>query len=476
MRLQFSLLSGAAFGIAISMLATPAQAKTAKHHPVRHSEPSELKVLKAEVAALKARLDASDDVQQQYRAQTEQAQAQASAAVAQASAAQSQAQSAQALASAQAAAVPAAVQTALTKQPKSKPQWFDNTSISGRMYFNATTINQQVNRLRPLGEPNGITNGTGFNVKRFYLSVDHKFDNVFSADLTADMSNAVGRTSNGDFNVFTTPGDAQLIGRGLYVKKAFLQAKISPALIIRVGAADLPWVPYVEGIYNYRHIENTLIDRTGFGTSADWGVHVLGDLAGGLISYQVSVVDGAGYRNVKVSKAVDVEARVSANYKGIFAGVGGYTGKLGNKLQGTIDYNTARRFDAFLGYKNKQFTVGGEYFRTHDYNNNGVNYITTNVDDKAEGYSAFASVQFDPKFSAFGRYDWVKPRTEGGANFKDHYFNFGVQYSPAKIVDLALVYKREKAENGVISTSNGSVGGSVDGTYDEFGLFGQFRF
>jgi hypothetical protein len=474
MRFSKSLLTGAALSAILINTGSPVSAKTVKRHSTVHraaraSTSSEIELLRAEVAALKARLDSQDDAQAQSHAQVEQAQAQAQAATAQAQALQTQV-------AAQANAVPVQIQTALAKQPKPKPQWFDNTSVSGRMYFNISTIDQKVNGVRPIGEPNGITNGTGFNIKRFYLSVDHKFDNVFSGDITTDISNAVGRTSNGDFNVLTAPSDAQLIGRGLYVKKAYLQAKISPALTVRLGAADMPWIPYVEGIYNYRHIENTLIDRTGFGTSADWGVHVFGDLAGGLFNYQVSVVDGAGYRNVKVTKAVDVEGRIGANYKGFFAAVGGYTGKLGNKLQGTADYNTASRVNALVGYKNKQFTLGGEYFRAHDYSNNGVNYITTNIDDKAEGYSGFASFQFNPKLSAFGRYDWVKPRKDALPGLKNRYFNVGVQYSPAKIVDLALVYKREKADNGTISTSNGTIGGSTDGTYDEVGLFGQFRF
>ena len=474
MRIGKSLLTGAALGVLLTSVGSPAEAKAskrhgAKHHAAHHAESGEIEMLKAEVAELKARLDRQDDAQAQSRTQVEQAQAQAQAASAQAQALQTQV-------AAQSTAVPAEIQTAIAHQPKPKPQWFDNTSISGRMYFNISTVNQQVNGVRPVGEPNGFTNGTGFNIKRFYLSVDHKFDDVFSADLTTDISNAVGRTSSGDFNVFSAPSDAQLIGRGLYVKKAYLQAKFSPALIVRVGAADMPWVPYVENIYGYRHIENTLIDRTSFGTSSDWGVHVLGDLAGGLINYQVSVVDGAGYRNVKVTKSIDVEGRIGANYKGFFAGLGGYTGKLGNNLQGTVDYNTASRLDALVGYKNTRLTVGGEYFRTHDYNNNGVNYITTNVNDKAEGYSVFGSFLFTPKLSAFGRYDWVKPRKEALPGLKNQYFNVGLQYSPAKIVDLALVYKREKAENGTIATSNGTIGGSTDGTYDEFGLFGQFRF
>ena len=32
----------------------------------------------------------------------------------------------------------------------------------------------------------------------------------------------------------------------------------------------------MEGVYGYRYVENTLVDRIKFGNSADWGVHVLG--------------------------------------------------------------------------------------------------------------------------------------------------------------------------------------------------------
>ncbi len=461
-----------AAGIAAMAIAMPAVAKTTRHHSGATRKPAkidEIAALREQVRALTARLDAQASTQQQILSQAQAAQTQAQAAT-------TESQQVKAAVAEQAAAVPEQVKVALASQPKPKTQWFDNTSVSGRMYFNFSNVDQKVNGARPAGEPNGITNGTGFNIKRFYLSIDHTFDSVFSADLTTDVSNAVGRTSNGDFNAFTAPSDAQLIGRGLYIKKAYLQAKINPAFIIRAGAADLPWVPYVEGLYGYRHIENTLIDRTGFGTSSDWGIHVLGDLANGLVSYQFSVVDGAGYRNVKVTKSVDFEGRVSIAYKGAFGAVGGYVGKLGNDTQSAVTFHTANRIDALAGYKNKMFTIGGEYFYTKNYNNNGVNYITSNTSDKGSGYSAFGSVQFTPKLSAFGRYDWVQPRKGAVNGLKDHYFNVGVQYSPAKIVDLALVYKRDKADNGIIATTNGNIGGAIDGTYDEIGLFGQLRF
>lgn len=433
-----SLLAGAGMGaLALIIAASPALAATPKKAQAANASAQEINTLKAEIDALRARLDAQDTAQQETRAQAAEAATQAAAA---------QAQVAE-----QAKAVPDQVKTALEKAPKPKPQWFNDTSISGRMYFNVSSVKREVNGAET--EKDG-----GFLIKRFYLGVDHKFSDVFSGNITTDIDSVVG-----------TGGTT--IGKGLYVKKAYLQAKLDKALVIRLGAADLPWVPYAEGIYGYRHIENTLADRTKFGTSADWGVHVSGDFADGLVSYQVSAVDGAGYRDPKFTKTIDVEGRVSVAYKGFNAGIGGYTGKLGKDQQGVTTFHTANRLNALLAYKTTLFTIGGEYFQAKNWTQ-----VTSVVEDKAIGYSVFASVRPMDKVSVFGRYDWVKPKKDTVDNFKDRYFNVGIQYSPAKIVDLALVYKREKADNGILSTSNGNIGGSINGIYDEFGLFGQFRF
>lgn len=470
-------------------MAVPAVARPVHARTSASSQAAELKALREQVEILTARLDAQEAATLQTQSATRDVQAQAAAATA-------QAQAAQATAATTADAVPTQVKTALAANaPKASAaaSLINDTTISGRMYFNASNINQQLNGGKT------AANGTGFNIKRLYLGIDHTFDKTFSANLTMDVSNVVGRTSFGNFTgdtvgvvPSTTPGgtptltqsDYGVVGRGFYIKKAYLQAKFNPALIVRVGAADLPWVPYVEGVYGYRHIENTIIDEIGFGTSADWGVHVLGDLAGGIVSYQVSVINGAGYRNVKVTKSVDVEGRVSVAYKGFFGAVGGYTGKLGADVQSTVAapvvvHHTATRLDGLIGYKDKLFTIGGEYFWAKNYTNNGQTYITQVVGDKGEGYSIFGSVNFAPKFSVFGRYDREKPRKDALPNLKSDYFNVGVQYSPAKIVDLALVYKRDKVTGGQIATQNGVIGltGALnEASYDEFGLFGQFRF
>jgi len=264
-------------------------------------------------------------------------------------------------------------------------------------------------------------------------------------------------------NYVSNDGETQV-----YLKKAYLQAKYSDALIVRIGSTDLPWVPFAEDAYGYRYIENELVDRVKFGTSADWGVHASGKI--GMFDYAAAVVNGNGYKNPSRAKGVDFEGRVSTTIDGIILGAGVHTGKQGKDVQGATTYHTATRWDALAAYKGDNFRVGAEYFYAEDWNN-----VASTSSDKADGWSMFGSYNFTPQISAFARYDWVKPSKDLNSRLKDQYFNVGVSWSPAKIVDFALVYKRDKAENGTIGTSNGTIGGSVDGTYDEIGMFGQFR-
>lgn len=335
------------------------------------------------------------------------------------------------------------------KAVKPASGWWENTKVSGRMYYNISHTDVKSNGVKT------SATATGFDIKRFYVGIDHKFDKVFSANITTDFlyDSAAGATQ-------------------LYIKKAYLDINLDKALDIRLGSTDLPWVPFAEDVYGYRYIENTLIDRTKFGTSADWGVHVAGkyDVDDLKLAYAVAAIDGSGYKHPARTKSIDVEGRVSAEYQGFIAAVGGYTGKLGKSVQGTPTFHRAERFDALAAYKTSDIRVGVEYFAATNWNN-----VATAAKDTSVGVGPFASYQFDPKWSVFGKYEWVKPNSKTKNALHDDYFNVGISYSPVKIVDISLVYKRDKAVNGTISTSNGTIGGSTSGTYNEFGIFGQLR-
>ena len=517
MRLQSSIALGA-LTVALAAMPGAALAKTAHH--ARHkaaAEPVEGQLTTAEqltmaqqqIAQLQAQLNAlASKIEGQSAAAPQVAQATA--------AAQTKADQAAATAT-KALAVAEKAQTGVAKAEKAvgAVKWAADTRVSGRMYFDVTNISQQSAGTKT------AASGTGLNIKRMYVGVDHKFSDMFAMNVTADIANVVGQTANANFATPTasipaiaacaaTPcpavaatttnlNNVALVGKGFYIKKAYLEAKLNPALWVRVGSADLPWVPYIENQYGYRHIENIALDRTGFGTSADWGVHIGGDLANKLISYQVSVVNGAGYRNVKVTKSMDIEGRVSFNYKGLWGAVGGYTGKLGNDVQAATPttFHTASRFDLAAGYKNEKLGLGVEYFYAKNWKNVTVNPATvTYSEDSANGLSVFGNYNLTPKWSVFGKYERVKPTNTNVPSVSDNYFNIGLQWEPVKIVDIALVYKRETVNNGAISTQNGTIGcsGSAtassfatagalaaatcvgNGTFDQIGIFGQLRF
>jgi hypothetical protein len=328
-----------------------------------------------------------------------------------------------------------------------------DTTVTGRMYLDVSNISQTSDGA---GQ---AKNGWGFDAKRFYITIDHRFNETFSGDVTTD------------FNYVSADSETQL-----FIKKAYLQATIDPALIIRAGSNDLPWIPFNEGLYGYRYLENVLEEREGFGSSADWGLHAFGSIEGGLFSYQVSVINGGGYKKLVRSKSPTVEARVNVNYMGFTVAVGDTNGTLGQDVEGGPHvYHTANRFESIISYTGMGIRAGVQYMQASNWFN-----ITTPTSDSSSGYSVWGSYNFTPQWAVFGRYDWAEPSRDLHAALRDQYFNVGVTYSPIRIVDISLAYKHENVDNGSWATSNGTIGGLVNavghkGTYDEAGIWADFQ-
>lgn len=328
----------------------------------------------------------------------------------------------------------------------------ESTTVGGKAYIDFTDINQKNdgNKVPP--------SGLGMDVKRAYLSVTHGFDDMWSANVTTD------------FNYISADKETQL-----FIKKAYLQAKLSDAAVVRAGSADMPWIPFVEDFYGYRYVENTLVDRLKFGTSADWGLHLGGNVMDGMFNYALSAVNGNGYKNPTRSKSTDFEGRVGVMpLKGLVLAAGFYNGKLGQEVEGTDTANTASRWDALAAYSYDMVKVGAEYFSAKNFN---ATAITTGPEDKADGYSAWVSVSPVSDISVFARYDQTKPSKDVASDRKDTYYNLGVAYQARKNVDIALAYKNEKVDNGSVATaSSGTIGGTTDGKYSEVGIWTQVKF
>lgn len=329
-----------------------------------------------------------------------------------------------------------------------------DTKITGRVYADFT---DKENKDDGTGVKSSDS-GTGTDVKRFYVGISHSFDSVWSASFVSDI------------------GDQGTRRYDVFVKKAFIQAKVSPQAIFQLGSADTAWIPFVEGLYGYRYVEQTLIDRFSFGASADWGVHFLGKSGGNdLFNYQLSAENGRGFSNPARSKNVDFEGRFGFQpVKGFNIAVGGYSGKRGLETDAAPAKHTATRFDATVAYANQNLRIGGEYVTADNFTT-----VTSAASDKADGFSGWASFALNPKLAIFGRYDEFKPSKDLKPGLKDQYYNLGLEFRINKAFQASLVYKYDKVEGGAISTGNGTIGSTVagaSGKYNEFGVWTVYNF
>jgi len=329
-----------------------------------------------------------------------------------------------------------------------------STKIQGRLYADFTSKSNK-------DDGTGIKSsdsGVGTDVKRFYFTVTHKVSDVWSAQFQTDI------------------GDYGTKRYDVFVKKAYLQGTFSDAVTIRVGSADTPWIPFAEGQYGMRYLENTTTDSLGFGTSADWGVHLLGKFAGGKVGYQLSAVNGRGYSSPARSKSVDFEGRIDFQpVRGLTLAVGGYSGKLGKETDSNnLALHTASRTNALVNWKGESFSIGGEWFEAKNFKN-----VTAVPTDKADGYSIWARFFATPEITVFARYDDGKPSKDLNPDQKLTYYNVGVEKKFNKVLSASLAYKYAKGEGGVTGTSNGGVGSAVagkDGKYSEIGAWFVYNF
>jgi len=407
---SLGLASLVATGAAHAQAATPEQLAELK---------AQITALQAQVDALQTRTDAQSDIN---------------------------------VANAQNVEAAQATQTSVDKLAK----LVNDTQISGRMYYDVSSID------RTVGGSKVDPSGTNFDIKRFYLGVDHKFSDVWAMNLTTD------------FQYNSTLGASEL-----YLKKAYIEGKFSPLFTVRAGATDLPWIPYAENLYGYRYIDKTISDQLGQGTSSDWGLHAFGASSSGVFNYAAAVINGNGYKAApdnglnNRSKSVDFEARIGFQpIDGLNVAVGVYSGKKGkdtyaNDASDTNEVNTASRTNAIVAYANSKFRIGGEWFQAKDYANPFMPIGAADL--KQDGYSVFGNVALNSKgVTLFARYDKANLNKDAAFDPEYTFYNIGVEFPIVKGVKIAPVYKYTKQE--------GATADAAKIETKEFGVFGEFRF
>jgi hypothetical protein len=401
----------------------------------------------------------------------------------------------------------------------------EGTTVGGQAFFDFTNISDHQGQANG-SDPAVAPSGTGFDVKRFYLIVDHQFNDVWSADLTTDAQYASNSTvvtgatvtcsggakptgttcPTGSSVTSITPTTTAVNTGGsvteVMVKYFYVAAKLNDALTVHAGAYAMPWVQYVDGLTGLRWVEKSIGDRLSLLNTSDWGVNASGSFANNLIAYSTSVVDGGGYKNPTRTKYPDFEGRLSTKpFSWLDIGVGYYNGHLGQVTVANENYDEANatRWDGLVSVNYAGARLTAEYIDAKNYKT--VNSIAAGVfgtqdvvagsataalnDDATKGYSLIASYAFTASWQVFARYDNVNLSENVLPNLKDKFYDFGIDYKPLKSLDLALVYKNEQVFNGAATIGSADanssyvIGGATsgtDGTFREIGIYAQFKY
>lgn len=295
------------------------------------------------------------------------------------------------------------------------------TTFGGKIFVDASHLDQSKNGKRT------DASGNSADLKRLYLDLDHRFSQVWSAHLTTDI-NWLRNASPTD----------------LWVKRAYLQGAFSKALVLRLGSADMPWGGFVNSWSGYRYVDKELVTRLSYGASADWGVHVLGAVGDrGQLQYATSMVSGSSFKRPRTGDRPDFEARLAWQpTKQTVLAIGGYNGTRALDGGSHVALHTARRWDALAAYHDQRFRFGAQYFRATDWNQ-----VRSTNNDRASGWSAWASMQLSPQWAAFVRHDQTDTSELLDPTRHDRYSNLGLEYRVNRNLQIAAVYKRERLAN-----------------------------
>lgn len=289
------------------------------------------------------------------------------------------------------------------------------TKVSAQVFINASQLDRD-----------GVTSddeGLALDLKRTFITVDHRFNQDWSAQVTTDVQ----WLRNSD------PSD-------VWVRHAYLQRGFGKGNWLRLGNAPTSWIQQESVREGYRYIDAGLIARTRMGAPADYGVH--GQYTRGDFTYAVSLVTGGGYQKPRLGKRADIEARVGwTPAKGVELALGGYSGTRAQDAGDRPREHTAQRWNAMASWVGERGRIGAQYFRSEDWTR-----ITKPGSDDQRGWSAWASYQLGPQYALFTRHDETRMSLDIDPRTRERYHVVGVEWKPNRHLRLAAVGKQVRQE------------------------------
>lgn len=250
----------------------------------------------------------------------------------------------------------------------------------------------------------------GFEYRRLYLTTDYTISEVFSGRARFE---AKGGSASGE---------------DILIKDMYLKAKnvLGEGSEVSLGVTSPPSFTVSEGVWGYRSLEKTILDRVRIVSSRDFGV-----LAKGRLTPTGSVRYGVMFANNNSTRGEDED-----NYKRVYGQLEFYpSDQLAFTLGG--DYAGGEEGDgfnvnAFGGYSGDQFRIGIEGF----YNQISYDEVAAkqgevlgeDSDDRL-GVSLFGAARLAEEWEVVARFDQFE-RDNLGTETSQNYFLAGVAYQP----------------------------------------------
>lgn len=292
---------------------------------------------------------------------------------------------------------------ALAQEPPAQvPEWLDRLTVDGRAYLRYSYELADTAR-----------NYNEFDIDRIYVGFRWKLWDKGAIRYTLEGGDL--RENGGDQFAVTT--------KHLFVE---VQDPFYAGTFVRAGQFDLPWVPYEEAVWGYRVQGTVFPDRSGYLTSSDMGLAAGGTFPQGYGSWQVSVINGEGWKKNESGKHKDVHARLTLNPLAAAGGSWGGAFVAGFASLGTYDGvttgpNDRNRFIVQGGVRSTgRATLVGELLWSADPGDRLASKhpslaARTGETAKAVGLSLFGTFNLSTlsstdgakRWELFGRWDWL---------------------------------------------------------------------
>ena len=261
----------------------------------------------------------------------------------------------------------------------------------------------------PVSVPDTARDGLhGFAHRRLYLTADVQFSDRLKGRARLEANDG------------TTGPD----GPVPYVKDLWIEWTYSGDHSATVGVAKPLAFEISGGVWGYRSLEKTILDRRGIVESRDFGLRLDGPLlAGGDVRYALMYANNSDAQP-ELNRNKRVYGRLSATPTERLTLVAG-----GDYAEYSDRRDRSLRLSAFAGYEGEGFRAGLEGYRSATRLTN-----TTEIDEL--GVSVFGAAQVAPDWALVGRVDWATRETEGGRAPSESLLLAGVAYQPHPNVEV----------------------------------------